>query len=119
MYLSQLAKTSPQNAYAFLTGGCWEKLSFKYSTTPSFKELFAQILSTLTNKVILAIIRQPTISDEDQDLLSLPLKMSTFNMLKPTDHSKGLFWSKNFVEHLMDENRSETTQKNKEISVEI
>ena len=66
-----------------------------------------------SNKAIPPNVSQTTISDEDGDLFSLPLKMNGPKIRKPTDHSEEYFWSENVVEHLKDENISEATEAKK------
>ena len=68
-------------------------------------------LSERSQIVIPAIVGQPTISDEDRALFSLPLKMGGLNIRKRTGRSEHYFWSRNNVEHLEDENISKATQK--------
>ena len=58
-----------------------------YGTAPKLVEMFCKIDSTLTNKVIPALVGKP-ISDEDRDWFSLPLMTGGLNIQKPTDHSE-------------------------------
>ena len=96
--VSQLANTSPQNAYTCLTKGVQEKLSFMYGTTTNLVGMFGEIDSTLT-KLFPSLVGQTAISNEDRDLFSLLLKMVGLNIRKPTDHLEDYFWSKNIVEY--------------------
>ena len=60
-------------------------MSFMCRTTPISIEVFDKIESTLAKEVIRLIVCQPTESDEDRELYSLPVKRGGLHIRKPTD----------------------------------
>ena len=86
--LGQFALTSPQNAYACLTKGVQQKLSFLSRTTPFMDEVLDKVKERL-GRVIPNIVGKEVIQEEGE-LFSLPLRMSGLNIALPQDLHKNL-----------------------------
>ena len=86
--LGQFALTSPQNAYACLTKGVQQKLSFLSRTTPSTDGVLDKVEERL-GRVIPNIIGKKIIQEE-RELFSLPLRVGGLNIALPQDLQKNL-----------------------------
>ena len=86
--LGQFALTSPQNAYACLTKGVQQKLSFLSRTTPSTDGVLDKVEERL-GRVIPDIIGKEIIQEE-RELFSLPLRVGGLNIALPQDLQKNL-----------------------------
>ena len=85
--LGQFALTSPQNAYACLTKGVQQKLSFRSRNTPSMDGVLDRVEERL-GRVIPNIVGKEVIQEE-RELFSLPLRMGGLNIALPQDlHQK-------------------------------
>ena len=84
--LGQFALTSPQNAYACLTKGVQQKLSFLSRTTPSMDGVLNKVEERL-GRVIPNIVGTEIIQEE-RELFSLPLRMGGLNIALPQDLHK-------------------------------
>ena len=82
----QFALTSPQNAYACLTKGVQQKLSFLSRTTPSMDGVLDKVEERL-GRVIPNIVGKEIIQEE-RELFSLPLRMGGLNIALPQDLHK-------------------------------
>ena len=72
---------------------------------------------SMLSKVNPALVGQPPISNEDQDLVSLPRQMNGLNIRKPTDHSEEYLWSESMTE-LLQMKISREQQRSENISAE-
>ena len=81
--LCKFALTSPQNAYACLTKGVQQKLSFLSRTTPSMDEVLDKVEAWL-GRVILNIVGKEIIQEE-RELFSLPLRKRGLSIALPQD----------------------------------
>ena len=86
--LGQLANTFPQNAYASLTKGFQQKLSFLSRTIPSMdgvldkvEEQFGRIIPNFVSKEV---------TQEERELFSLPFRMGGLIIALPQDTNKNL-----------------------------
>ena len=86
--LGQFALTSPQNAYACLTKGVQQKLSFLSRTAPSMDGVLDMVEVEL-GRVIPNIVGKEIIQEE-KELFSLPLRMGGLNIALPQDLHKNL-----------------------------
>ena len=86
--LGQFALISPQNAYACLTKGVQQKLSFFSRTTPSMVGVLDKVEERL-GRVIPNIVAKEVIQEEGE-LFSLPLRMGGLNIALPQDLHKNL-----------------------------
>ena len=84
--LGQFALASPQNAYACLTKGVQQKLSFLSRTTPSMDGVLDKVEERL-GRVIPNIVGKEVIQEE-RELFSLPLRMGGLNIALPQDLHK-------------------------------
>ena len=84
--LGQFALISPQNAYACLTKGVQQKLSFFSRTTPSMDGVLDKMEERL-GRVTPNIVGKEIIQEE-RELFSLPLRMGGLNITLPQDPSK-------------------------------
>ena len=84
--LGQFALTSPQNAYACLTKGVQQKLSFLSRTTPSMDRVLDKAEEQLGRGIPNIVGKE--IIKEERELLSLPLRMGGPNIAFPQDFIK-------------------------------
>ena len=86
--LGQFALTSPQNAYACLTKGVQQRLSFLSRITPSMDGVLDKVEERL-GRVIPNIVGKERIQEE-RELFSLPLRMGGLNIALPQDLYKNI-----------------------------
>ena len=86
--LGQFILTSPQNAYACLTKGVQQKLSFLARTTPSMDGVLDKVEVRLGR--VIPKIDGKEIIKEERDFFSLPLRMGGLNIALPQDLQNNL-----------------------------
>ena len=88
MRFGQIALTSPQNAYACLTKGVQQKLSFLSRTTPSMDGVLDKVEGRLGRVIPNTVGKE--IIQEKRALFSLPLRMDGLSIALPQDLHKNL-----------------------------
>jgi hypothetical protein len=83
--LSDIAKSEPQAAYACFIHGLRHKYSYVLRTIPGFKTELPPVEQAVRDHFIPALTEGAIISDEDRDLLALPLKYGGLGVINVTE----------------------------------
>jgi hypothetical protein len=83
--LSEIAKSEPQAAYACFIHGLRHKYSYFLRTIPRFKDELPPVEQAIRDHLIPALTEGVLISDEDRDLLALPLKYGGLGLINVMD----------------------------------
>ena len=81
--LATFGKSQPHAAYTFIHGFS-SKWSFLMRTTVCDCHLYQPLEDTITNHFILAISGRNSITEEERDLLALPIRMGGLDITNPT-----------------------------------
>jgi len=89
--LTSYAVTQPQAAYAALTQGEMEKWNYLTCIIPDIGDLLAPLEKAIQDKLLPTIIGRAAISDDERDLLALPVRLGGLGVPRADERAQRQF----------------------------
>ena len=89
--LTSFAVTQPQAAYAALTHGVMEKWNYFTRVIPDIGDLLAPLEKAIRDKLLPTITGRAAISDNERDLLALPLRLGGLRVPRADERAQRQF----------------------------
>ena len=107
--LSEIAKTEPHAAYTAFTFGLKHKWNYVLRTIPGITELLQPLEECIRNEFMVVISNGHICSDDERDLLALPVRMGGLGIINPTvltetEHSNSLKVTAALTKHIIEQN---------------
>ena len=91
--LSEIAQTQPHAAYCAYTHGLSSRWTYLSRTIPDISTLLQPLEDAIHQHLIPALTGRPPCSDEERDLLALPVRLGSMGISNPTQMSSHAFES--------------------------
>ena len=85
--LSDIAKTEPHAAYAAYTHGLQHRWNYVMRTIPDISPLLRPLEDTIRNIFLPSLLKTPSLSDEERDLLTLPPRLGGMGITSPVNRA--------------------------------